>query len=192
MDCTVGLELCFGQTMMTVHCEGSYAEQVMFAGKHWSEFGSSSWHLCYQPLCAAPPPLTRGETAWHFLWVVMPHQLISSLLSFLIFCVYPWSLSLFCCLIFWLLIFPPCSACLSVSPSLLWGQRRSGVKKKEYAVAMATASRSWASTLPQTCPSSLVLPLLALLRLKLTSDENEEKKKEAGGTRDRAVLVREE
>lgn len=41
-------------------------------------------------------------------------------------------------------------------------------------------------------PPSLILPLLALLRLKLTSDENKEKEKEAGGTKDKAVLVREE
>lgn len=40
--------------------------------------------LC-QSLCAAPTQLTRGEAAWHFLWVTMPHQLISSVLSFLIF-----------------------------------------------------------------------------------------------------------
>lgn len=39
---------------------------------------------------------------------------------------------------------------------------------------------------------SLVLPPLASLRLKLTSDENEGKEIEAGETREKATLVREE
>lgn len=39
---------------------------------------------------------------------------------------------------------------------------------------------------------SLALPPLALFRLKLTSDENEEKEKEAGETREKTRLVREE
>lgn len=39
---------------------------------------------------------------------------------------------------------------------------------------------------------SLILPPLAVLRLKLTSDENEEKDRPAGETREKAALVREE
>lgn len=33
MDCTIELELCMGQIVMTVHCQGSDEEQVMFAGR---------------------------------------------------------------------------------------------------------------------------------------------------------------
>ena len=163
------------------------------------EVSSSSLHLCCRSLCAAPPPLTRREAAWHSLWVAVPHQLISSLLSFLIFPAYPWSLCLPGCLIFWPLIFPPAPAPLSVSPSLRRAERDDRVWKKKrerrilYAVTMATASRSRASPPPQTCVLPLSLsPLLAWLRLKRSSDENEEKEKEAGGTRDKAALVREE
>lgn len=39
---------------------------------------------------------------------------------------------------------------------------------------------------------SLILPPLAVLRLKLTSDENEKKDRPAGETREKAALVREE
>lgn len=42
------------------------------------------------------------------------------------------------------------------------------------------------------CSLSLILPPLAVLRLKLTSDEKEEKDRPAGETREKAALVREE
>lgn len=129
-----------GGALWTVFQRGSDEEQIMFAGGRRREVSNTGLRLCFKlpirprvQLCAAPPPLTRGEAVWHFLWVAMPHQLISSLLSLLISSVYPWSLCLsgpphllashlpsLLCFIFLFL-------------SLLWGERRSGVggKKKK-------------------------------------------------------------
>lgn len=165
MHCSMGLELCIGQTVMTVRCEGSDAEQVMFAS-------SSRLHLLPSaPVCGSSTLLTRGEDARHFLWAAVPHRLISSFLSSLIFSVYPWSLCLSGCLSFSLLVHLS-SHCFLCHSSEEGEEEREGEtiecggkkKKKLYAVTMATASRSWASTLPQACvfplSFSLCLPYL--------------------------------
>ena len=66
MDCTMELELCSGQIVMTVHCQGSDEER---RGCYRAVGSSERPASPLQTLCAAPPPLTRWEAVWHFLWV---------------------------------------------------------------------------------------------------------------------------
>ena len=88
---------------------------------------------------------------------------------------------------------------ISASLSPLCGEGRSDLKKKkkkiEYSMLLPWQLHPGAEPVlfhRHACSLSLILPPLAVLRLKLTSDENEEKDRPAGETREKAALVREE
>lgn len=150
-------EFYMGQIVMTVHCQGSDVAAVACT--------SVSTPLPFVPVCSCGQPLHRSPEgrlfdisfeSWRHISLFPPS---SHLLSFT---VHPWSLCLPGHLMFWPRVIPPCSLHLSVSLSLLWGERCSGAEKKRllHAVTMATASRSWASTLVQTCVLALSFSLL--------------------------------
>lgn len=158
MDCTIGLDLCIGPVVMTVQM---WSRFCLLVNSRESMPASLLLPPC-QSLCAAPTQLTRGEAAWHFLWVAMSHQLISSILSFLIFPRLSLILLSFCPLHLLASHLPSLcdlSFCFYVTP--LTREMIKCAKKKRvlHAVTMATASPSWAR-IPQTCVLCISLSLL--------------------------------
>lgn len=152
----------------------------------------SSSHL-YFKLCICPyallwtatPLLSRGEADWHFLWIMNPYQTVTYLhfLSFL-FVLY---LSVFLA-----------SSSSGVASSLLghlfslflFPLRRETVWRRGSTLGCYHSNcikeLSQYSSIDM-CIWSFILPPFASLRLKLTSDENEE----AGGTREKTTPVKE-